>query len=118
MSRAANQPVAEHWADRLSLVMGSHATIRSTVVRVPDQASAEVGDEAVLLQLSGGIYYSVDGIGMQIWRRLAEPCSVLNLRDEIVASYDVDEATCTTDLLSFLNSLSDANLIEIRNEDR
>src|SRR4051794_33733272 len=98
--------------------MGTHATIDSTVVRVPDQASAEVGDEAFLLQLSGGVYYSVDGIGVQIWRRLAKPCSVLNLRDEILASYDVDEATCTTDHLGFLDSLSDADLIEIRNEHR
>jgi hypothetical protein len=98
--------------------MGRHATIESTVVRVPDQASAEIGDEAVVLQLSGGIYYSVDGVGVQIWRRLVEPCSVLSLRDEIVAGYDVDEATCTTDLLTFLNSLSDANLIEIRDAAR
>jgi RNase adaptor protein for sRNA GlmZ degradation len=94
--------------------MRARATIESTVVRVQDQASAEVGDEAVLLQLSQGVYYSVDGLGMQIWRELVEPCSVRHLRDEIAAEYDVDQETCTRDLLSFLEQLADAHLVEIR----
>lgn len=89
-------------------------TMRSTVVAVSDQVSADLQGEAIVLGLEKGMYYGLDEVGALVWTLLAEPRPVTEIRDRIVARFDVDEPTCEKDLLAFLTQLHGEALIDVR----
>jgi hypothetical protein len=95
---------------------GSNLTITtdSTVVATAHQVTAAVHGEAVILQMKDGIYYSLDAVGARVWSRLQQPVTVHELRDLIVAEYDVDADRCERDLLALLHDLAAASLIEVK----
>jgi formylglycine-generating enzyme required for sulfatase activity len=87
--------------------------ITSTVVVAPDHLSAKMGAESVVLAIEPAIYYGLDEMGAVVWEWLQSPVAVIELRDRIVATYDVDAATCERDLLIFLDDLRSRGLIEV-----
>ncbi|MCB9556657.1 MAG: PqqD family protein [Deltaproteobacteria bacterium] len=87
----------------------------SIVVAATQAVSRATGDETVLLQLESGRYFSLDAIGSVIWHQLERPQCVAELRDRIVARYEVDKARCERDLLALLRELSAARLINVTN---
>lgn len=89
-------------------------TESSTVVAAPDQISSSLGQEAVILQLTQGMYYGLDEVGARIWEMLKEPRSVREIRDSIVAEYDVAPETAARDLIGLLTELARRGLIEVR----
>lgn len=80
--------------------------------RCGDVLAANVDDELVMMSMHAGNYYSVGGIGTVIWGLLAEPRSVDELVDAVVADYDVDRERCASDVGSFLEELTGLKLIE------
>jgi hypothetical protein len=86
----------------------------STVVATPHQVSATVHGEAVILQMKDGIYYSLDQVGARVWSRLQQPASVDELCQLILSEYEVEPERCERDLLSLLNDLEEARLIEVK----
>ena len=98
-----------------------HATIAHTritestlVVAVPNQVSSSLGDEAVILELTQGIYYGLNEVGARIWTLLKDPRPVGEIRDVLLDEYDTVTATVTRDLLALLTELADRGLIEVR----
>ena len=87
-----------------------------SVVRVADgQASTELAaDEIVILNLKSGIYYALDPVGARVWGLIREAKSVADVRDTVVAEFDVEPARCEKDLLILFERLEDAGLIEVR----
>lgn len=86
---------------------------RSVVVASKDQLASEIGGETVILGLSAGRYYGVDSVGGRIWQLVQEPVSVSELRERIVAEYEVDPERCEADLLRILQQMIDAGLVEV-----
>jgi hypothetical protein len=86
-----------------------------TVIRVsPDQISADIGGEAVLLQLQRGQYYGLNQIGAQVWKLLQKgPTSVAALQKFVIERYEVEPAECAHDLQVLLRNMAEAGLIEI-----
>jgi len=89
-------------------------TMDSTVVAVSDQVSADLQGESIVLGLDKGLYYSLDEVGALVWSLLPEPRRVTEIRDRVVAEFDVDEPTCERDVLAFLDQLQTEGLIEVR----
>ena len=94
----------------------AHMRITETtlVVAVPNQVSSSLGDEAVILELTQGVYYGLNEVGARIWTLLKDPRPVGEIRDALLDEYDVDTATVTRDLLALLTELADRGLIEVR----
>ncbi len=86
----------------------------STVVAVPNQVSSSLGDEAVILELTQGVYYGLNKVGARIWELLQQPRRVGEIRDLILDEYDVAPQTGTRDLLALLAELAERGLIEVR----
>ena len=84
------------------------------VVAARDQVSVEVEGEAVILNLADGVYYGLDPVGARVWEMLDRPRSVGELRDAVVAEWEVDAATAERDLLDLLDELSARGLVEVR----
>jgi hypothetical protein len=93
-------------------------TLASSVAAAPDQVSADLGGEAAILQLGSGMYYGLDAVGARIWTLLREPHTVREIRDALLAEYDVAAARLEADLVRFLNALAAHRLIEVRDAAR
>ena len=84
------------------------------VVAARDQVSAQLDGEAVVLSLADGVYYGLDPVGATVWGLLEQPRTVAELRDAVVAEYEVDAPTAEADLLRLLADLAARGLVEVR----
>jgi hypothetical protein len=87
----------------------------SLVQRAADQIACDMGGEVVILDLKSGTYYGLDVVGARIWTLIEQPASIISIRDAIVAEFDVDDATCERDVVTFVERMQKAGLIEIGN---
>jgi hypothetical protein len=87
--------------------------IDSTVVVASDHLSAAVGDEAVILGMTKGMYYGLDGVGSRIWETIKTPKRVSEIRDEIAREFGVDQQRCAGDVMRFLAELEANGMIEV-----
>jgi hypothetical protein len=87
------------------------------VVAARDQVSAQLDGEAVVLSLADGVYYGLNPVGATVWTLLERPRTVAELRDAVVAEYDVDAPTAQADLLRLLGELAARGLVELRPAD-
>jgi len=86
----------------------------SVVVASKDQFSCPLGDDAVILDLKAGLYFSLDNVGALVWQLVQQPKSVRELREAILETFDVEPQVCERDLLALLHELAGRNLVEIR----
>jgi hypothetical protein len=86
------------------------------VVASKAQVSADLGEEAVILGLSSGVYFGLNEVGLRIWNLLKEPRSVRDILDILMNEYEVENNQCEQDLRSLLQDLQDNGLIEIKSE--
>jgi hypothetical protein len=84
------------------------------VVAAEAQVSCELEGEAVILDLSGGVYYGLDPVGAHVWALLDRERSVAELRDAVVSAFEVDAATAEADLVELLEELAARGLVELR----
>jgi hypothetical protein len=66
----------------------------------------------VILDVERGAYYGLEEVGARVWALLQEPRMVSEVRDAIVAEFEVSKETCEQDLLAFLGHLADTGLID------
>lgn len=81
--------------------------------RAQESICTELDGETVILDMVSGMYIGLDSLGTFIWKQLERPVALAVLRDAILETYDVSEAQCVPDLLSFLTDLADNGLIAI-----
>ena len=78
------------------------------------QVSAELEGEAVVLNLTDGVYFGLNPVGSRVWSLLKEaPKRVAELRQAILAEYDVGYEECDRDLRSLLEALQAHGLIDV-----
>ena len=85
-----------------------------SVVASEAQISSPVSSEAVILNLTSGVYFSLNRLGSRIWELIQEPRSVGEIRDRILEEFDVDSDRCERDILSLLEKLEAKGLVEFR----
>jgi hypothetical protein len=86
----------------------------STIFRkTTQQVSCQINDEVAILDLERSLYFGLEGAGVQIWEALEQPRSVAELRDCLVAAFDVAPAECEADIVQMLSSLKEEGLVEI-----
>lgn len=83
-----------------------------TRLSIPPQVMSRlVGDETVLLDLSSGMYFGVDGVGKRIWESLADGHSLGETAAVIAAEFEVEEERAQADLLAFASDLVSRGLL-------
>ena len=83
----------------------------STVVVAKDQMSCGLDDEAVILSIKKGVYYSLNPCGNRIWSLIQKPVKVRKVRDILLEEFDIDTETCEKDLLSLLSGMEKEGLV-------
>lgn len=88
-------------------------TIDSIVLVSQEQMSCGLDDEAVILSLKKGVYYSLNPCGNRIWSLIQKPIRVGEVRDTLLEEFAIDKKTCEEDLLCLLAELKKEGLIAI-----
>jgi hypothetical protein len=84
------------------------------VTATSEQLSSQLGDETVVLSLKTGIYYGLNPVGARVWELVQEgPATVGNIREQILAEFDVNEHVLEKDLRELLAILQSEGLIQI-----
>jgi hypothetical protein len=79
-----------------------------------ERAAGDVIDgEAIIINLVTGVYYSMQGIGGDIWSMLDGQRSADAMLQEIVAAYDVEADRAREDLHAVLRELFNEELIQV-----
>ena len=93
--------------------VGARIELDSRVKAARDQVSADLQGEVAILYLVNGVYYGLEEVGARIWELIQEPRTVAEIRDSIVAEYDVLSAVAERDLLRLLQRLRAERLLEV-----
>lgn len=86
-------------------------TLESVVCRSSDVMASPVEDELLMMDMERGMYYALNGVGADIWARLAAPLCAADLCAQLMQEYAVDRATCEADVLSVLNEMAENGLL-------
>lgn len=89
----------------------SALSLETTVVASRDQVAADLESEVIILGLTDGIYYGVDGVAARIWAMVQQPVRLHDVVRAVHAEFDVDEAVCASDVLAFVDELERRGLV-------
>jgi hypothetical protein len=96
------------------MMMSNSLDLNSVIVAASDQVSSELQEgEIAILNLKDGVYYGLNSVGSRIWNLIQTPKSVAELREVLLAEYDIDVEVCTRELMDLLDNLSNKKLIEV-----
>ncbi len=87
-----------------------------TYKRKKDKLSSKIQDETVMVDIDQGQYFSLNGVGTDIWDLLEEEQSIDSIIKELLNKYDIDEETCREETVNFLNEMLKLKLIDVSNE--
>lgn len=93
--------------------MGVSLSIQSVVVATSEQVSCPLGEESAILNLKNSVYYGMNPVGARVWNLVQQPKSVSQLRDTLLAEYEVEPGRCERDLLDLLEQMRAEGLIEV-----
>ncbi|GAB4030748.1 PqqD family protein [Spirosoma gilvum] len=78
-----------------------------------NQISSELAGETIILNHAAGMYYGLNEVGTFVWDLLKQsPLSFDDLKERVMANFDVDEQTCINDLHQLLDELIHEKLVE------
>ena len=73
----------------------------------------QVENEAILLHIQAGIYYSLSETSLPFWEALQNQQPLLPVVEQITREYEVDKCRVIQDLRVFLETLSEYGLISV-----
>ena len=81
-------------------------------------AATLIDGEAVIVNLTTGVYYSMDAIGAEVWAMIEQDLPIGEISESIVARYDVTADEAKKDLESLIEKLVDEDLVAEADEPR
>jgi hypothetical protein len=90
---------------------------KDSVIVVSDNlTSADLGGEAVILDLDKGNYYGLNEVGARVLELIKQPTPVHSVLEVLRQEYEVNHDELEKDILSFLTNMGELNLIRITND--
>lgn len=91
-------------------------TTRSIVVRSSEPFSAEIDGQMLLMGVDQGLYFGLDEIAGDIWRRLEFPIAVADLCAGLATDYDGESEVITRDVIDLLTRMANRGLVKVPQE--
>jgi hypothetical protein len=85
----------------------------TTVTASDHPTTTTVDGELMLLNTETGMYQGLTGVGPRVWELLQEPTTVQRIVETIAEEYDVPAETCERDVVEFVRTMADEELVEI-----
>jgi hypothetical protein len=89
-------------------IMTSHARYR---IKTPPVIQETIDGEAVIVNLDSGNYYSLEGVGAEIWTLLEARASLEEIVKEMAAEYQVEPDTMWATVRDLVNELEHEDLV-------
>lgn len=83
-------------------------------VRDLDVIGAEVGAETILLNSRTWTYADFNPVAARIWELLSEPHTIDQLVARLGAEFDVEDATCRSQTVAFLDDIVREGFVSAR----
>jgi hypothetical protein len=82
-----------------------------TFYRRRELQGSRVGEDLVIFDDRVGKYFATGPVGADIWDMLATPTSPDAMHAKLMSMYDIDEATCRSQISDFLVKMAEADLM-------
>lgn len=82
----------------------------TVVSRGREHVETKMAGETVMMSISRGKYFALDGTGQRIWECMADPLSIGEIVDRLVEEYDVDRGQCEAEVFTFVGALMENGL--------
>jgi hypothetical protein len=89
-------------------------TLDRTFLPNRDAIVRELAGEAVILHLTAGTYFGLNGVGTRIWQLLETDGHLRQVFDALCREYDAPPAEIERDLLDLVSQLVQARLGDLR----
>jgi hypothetical protein len=86
-------------------------------INVPQVVGEVIDGEAVIINLESGFYYSLDGVGGDIWAGCERGLPLRGIVDEINGKYDADKATVEKAVDKLVDELVGEGLVTLHSSD-
>ena len=81
-------------------------------VRCEELLEADVNGEIVALHVERGQCYGLNSVASEIWRMLEEPKSLDEICLTLTSDYEVDSATCRSEVVTLISQLEEEGLVK------
>lgn len=85
----------------------------SSIQRNEKILASKIDKEVVIFDENNNSYFSLNRIGTSIWELLDQPKSIKQLISELQAVYEVSAEQCESDVLPFLDTLINKELLVV-----
>lgn len=82
-------------------------------LRSGDVAAKEIDGEILVMNVSNGMYYSLQGVAAVAWRLLADGRSLRQVAGALADGWDVDASRTLSDVMALAFSLVDEGLVSV-----
>ncbi|HJR63526.1 MAG TPA: PqqD family protein [Gemmatimonadaceae bacterium] len=83
----------------------------TAVAKNPEVIYTELEDGAVLLNMENGFYYSLDLVGVEVWRRIEPANGAPEIGTALTAMFDVSAERASAAVARFVNALLEERLV-------
>ena len=88
-------------------------SLSSRVKIASDMLFREIEGEAVILNLTMGIYFGLGQVGTRIWHLMEQSRRLKDILQSLLKEYGVEESRCREDLFRLIQALHKNGLVEI-----
>ena len=86
--------------------------VHPNTYRIPAHVRAVIDEDgAVLLDIRQGTYFSLNPLGVEIWRHLESGLTTAEIEERVLTEFDASPDVVRTDVHQFLQELSASQLI-------
>ena len=89
-------------------------TLNSIIQREREIITAQADPDLMMVSVATGHYYALSDVGRQIWDAIERPTRIADLIADLTTTYKIDLASCEEQTLSFLGSLLDEGLLQVK----
>lgn len=93
------------------MASGAQVSENSVIVKVADHLSCEVGEDTAILNFGNNTYFGLNEVGSVVWKMLAKPMRVGEIRNALVEEFEVDPRECLQDVISLISNLLEHQLV-------
>lgn len=86
----------------------------SLITLIKELDVTDLAGEKVMIDFSTGKYFLLRGVANDIWDYIQSPITIREITDKLLEQYEVDEETCYTSVVQFIQQLYDNKFLAIK----
>jgi hypothetical protein len=85
-------------------------------LKTDNTAATMIDGEAIIVNLTTGVYYSMDKVGAEVWEMIGQGLSTLQIAAAVAARYEIEQDKALVDIERLTEKLGAEDLIVMSDE--